>query len=37
MPDWQSIAEVQKDAVAFTKLMHALLGLYAFVILLFGL
>ncbi|KDR80358.1 hypothetical protein GALMADRAFT_223239 [Galerina marginata CBS 339.88] len=30
MPQWKLPAEVQKDAVAFTKLMHALLGLYAY-------
>ncbi|KII86860.1 hypothetical protein PLICRDRAFT_43536 [Plicaturopsis crispa FD-325 SS-3] len=29
MVDWQSTAEIVKDADAFTKLMHALLGLYA--------
>jgi hypothetical protein len=31
MPDWKSMAEVVKDAGVFTKFMHALLGLYAFV------
>ncbi|KAF8903939.1 hypothetical protein CPB84DRAFT_1706679 [Gymnopilus junonius] len=30
MPDWKSTNEVEKDADAFTKLMHALLGLYAY-------
>ncbi|KAF8636897.1 hypothetical protein AX17_003149 [Amanita inopinata Kibby_2008] len=30
MPDWQSQQEIQKEAVVFTKLMHALLGLYAY-------
>ncbi|PPQ71761.1 hypothetical protein CVT25_004823 [Psilocybe cyanescens] len=30
MPDWKDPAEVQKDAVAFTKLLHCLLGLYAY-------
>lgn len=31
MPDWKSLEELQKDAGIFTKFMHALLGLYAFV------
>ncbi|EDQ98835.1 uncharacterized protein LACBIDRAFT_296082 [Laccaria bicolor S238N-H82] len=30
MPDWKSAAEIQKDAVAFGKLVHALLGLYTY-------
>lgn len=30
MPDWKSAAELEKDAVAFGKLVHALLGLYAY-------
>jgi hypothetical protein len=29
MPDWKSAAELEKDTVAFGKLIHALLGLYA--------
>ncbi|CAA7270205.1 unnamed protein product [Cyclocybe aegerita] len=30
MPDWKDPAQVAKDAVAFSKLMHALFGLYAY-------
>lgn len=30
MPDWKSAAELEKDSVAFGKLVHALLGLYAY-------
>ncbi|GLB42278.1 hypothetical protein LshimejAT787_1102930 [Lyophyllum shimeji] len=30
MPDWKSPAELQLDAAAFTKLQHALLGIYAY-------
>lgn len=30
MPDWKSLTEIQQDADAFTKFMHALLGLYAY-------
>ena len=29
MPDWKSPAELQKDAAAFVKLIHVLLGVYA--------
>ncbi|KAF8155569.1 hypothetical protein B0H34DRAFT_501421 [Crassisporium funariophilum] len=30
MPDWKAPEELQKEAVIFTKLMHSLLGLYAY-------
>ncbi|KAF8966627.1 hypothetical protein BDZ97DRAFT_1917437 [Flammula alnicola] len=30
MPDWKSPAEIQKEAGVFVKLMHSLLGLYAY-------
>ncbi|KIJ92961.1 hypothetical protein K443DRAFT_135150 [Laccaria amethystina LaAM-08-1] len=30
MPDWKSPAELQKDAAAFIKLIHVLLGVYAY-------
>ncbi|KAK2461216.1 hypothetical protein APHAL10511_006743 [Amanita phalloides] len=30
MPDWKAPAEVAREAEIYTKLMHALLGLYAF-------
>jgi len=30
MPDWKSPIELQVDALAFTKLNHALLGIYAY-------
>ncbi|KAJ3508871.1 hypothetical protein NLJ89_g5520 [Agrocybe chaxingu] len=30
MPDWKDPAQIAKDGVAFSKLMHALFGLYAY-------
>jgi len=30
MPDWRLPGEIQRDGAAFTKLMHALFGLYAY-------
>jgi hypothetical protein len=30
MPDWKSPVELQKDAAAFVKLIHVLLGVYAY-------
>ena len=33
MPDWQSPAELQLEGGIFAKFMHALLGLYAYVLL----
>ena len=34
MPDWTSPAELQVEGAIFAKFMHALLGLYAYVVLL---
>lgn len=33
MPDWKSPAELQVEGGIFAKFMHALLGLYAYVVL----
>ena len=35
MPDWQSPAELQLEGGIFAKFMHALLGLYAYVVFFF--
>lgn len=32
MPDWNSPAEIAKEAGIFVKLLHSLLGLYAWVL-----
>ena len=33
MVDWRAPEEIQKQAVVFTKFMHSLIGLYAYVVL----